>query len=562
MDHQPAAVPLQSALGHLLAIQLQHLSLLEPGTEMFKHTPLDQSDIMSMLTSLDFGDGTAENEENLLDVFLYSSEPYSRVVMDKADVITGPKGCGKSAIYRIITETKVADNLSVIPAVNPTGTPVFKVLFREDSSEGRLRGIWAAYATSLIGNWVVDQYEGVPGYRMQVDEIREVLELLGLRKQQEAKRSLMQRIRRAQSIEAGAEGSILTGALGASLKFELEDATPSSSGVGSVLLEPADFFAVIQKAAELLAEENHRLWVAFDRLDECFTSDSQVEKRALRALLRTHLDIAQALDYSRTINMKIFLRSDLLSRMSSDAAFTNSTHLRQEDIRWNSEAIADLVAIRARHSKEFRERYLHSITSQSIVKRSWEVLVPDLSSRKRRLTTPHILCERTADGNRGFNPRNVLSLLSFATSSARSRQRRALDTGDARRQEFPLLEQRDIESAAGDLSRRRLSDSVLNEFPQVQKYVLRLEKGPAEFPSLRSLMLRIGQASATQDRAEEIVQQMRMSGVIGTTRDGFAVPRLYRAALNVNGPADGKGNFGHQRYRNRRILHSSKESEE
>ncbi|GAA3720571.1 hypothetical protein GCM10022399_41200 [Terrabacter ginsenosidimutans] len=511
---------------------------------------------MAVLDSLEFGDGTAENEENLLEVFLYSSGAYSRVIKDEADVITGPKGCGKSAIYRVITETQIAKDLTVLPAANPTGTPVFKVLFKEDSSESRLRGIWTAYITSLVGNWIVDAFDGTPGYGYQVEEIRDILELLGLRRAQEAKRSLMQRIRRAQSIEAGAEGSLLTGALGASLKFELADADQEASG--AVLLEPADFFSVLQKSAEVLMDAGQRLWVAFDRLDECFTSDSPVERRALRALLRTHLDISQALNYSRVVNMKIFLRSDLLARMSSDVAFTNSTHLRQEDIRWNSDAIADLIATRAQQSQLFRERYLEPRAGHSLVKRSWEALVPDLSSGRRRLSTSQVICERTADGNRGFNPRNVLSLFSFALASARSRQRRALDLGDAQRAEVPLLEQRDIESAAGDLSRRRLTDSVLNEFPGVAKYVRRLEKGPAEFPSLRSLMIRIGQTAVAQDRAEEILQQLQMSGVIGTTRNGYSIPRLYRASLNVNGAADAKP--AHERYRVRRHLFADKGS--
>src|SRR5687767_1196989 len=123
---------------------------------------MQQSDILEVLESASAGAEVAEHELELPRVFIDDIEIYRRLLNDEVDVITGGKGTGKSAIYRMITETRVFDDLHVLAASNPTGSPEFRALFTGDDSEERLRSIWVVYFASLIGNFVVDTYDGVP----------------------------------------------------------------------------------------------------------------------------------------------------------------------------------------------------------------------------------------------------------------------------------------------------------------------------------------------------------------------------------------------------------------
>ena len=488
---------------------------------------MDQHRLSTILNDLSFGQEAAENDDKLFDLFVSELDVYRRIAKDEIDILTGGKGTGKSAIYRKITETELAAGLAVIPASNPTASPVFQVLFLDKASESRLRGIWTAYVTGLVGNWIVDEYSGVPGVKYAVGEIEELLQLLGLRKAAQEKASLLDRIRSAKSVEASAEASI-AGSVSGGLKFDLPDGGTQEK---AVVLQAGDFHSVIAKCAEVLEAKNARLWVAFDRLDECVIRDSDAERRALRALLRTHLDIAQTLAYSRTIRMKIFLRRDLLRRMTNDAAFTNSTHLRQADLRWNSKAIAHLIAKRALISSEFVAEYAEELVADRVLG-TWSCLLTDERGKAVSDDFIYRLCVRMSDGNREFNPRNVIALFNSATARARANQDRALDTGRANRNRVPLLSNGELQASESDVSRKRFQDSVLNEFPMAAKYAPRLEGGPAEFRSLDELMATIGTKGVTSDVAENIANELCLSGVLSVKGQGYAIPRLYRAALH------------------------------
>lgn len=496
------------------------------GSWPLKVSSVDQQRLSAILNDLSFGQEAAENDDKLFELFVSDLDVYRQISHDEIDILTGGKGTGKSAIYRKLTETEIAADLVVIPASNPTASPVFQVLFADNASESRLRGIWTAYITGLIGNWIVDEYHDSPGVKNAVAEVEELLQLLGLRKAAQEKASLLDRIRSAKSVEASA-GASIAGSVSGGLKFDLPD---GAAGKTTVVLQAGDFHGVMAKCAEVLEAKDRRLWVAFDRLDECFVRDSAAERKALRALLRTHLDIAQTLGYARRVTLKIFLRRDLLRRMTSDAAFTNSTHLRQADLLWNSKTIAHLIAKRAQVSSEFAEEYARELEIDPVLG-AWGCLLVDERGNAIGEDVVYRLCRRMSDGNREFNPRNVIALFNLTTARARANQDRALDSGRANRHRVPLLSNGELQASEADVSRKRFTDSVLNEFPTAAKYAPRLEGGPADFGSLDELMTAIGKVGLTGDAAETIANELCLSGVLSVKGHGYTIPRLYRPAL-------------------------------
>ncbi len=481
-----------------------------------------------LLEDIDLGHDAAENDR-VLDKAFVTTEAFRRLVRDDVDLVTGLKGTGKSALYRMLTEHSAQfpqlQSTTVLKAGSPMGSPVFLSLFNEQATELRLRSIWTAYFASLVANEVVDQHLGTPAVQRRVGEISEILRLLGLREADRRQKSLLQRILEAKSFEP----TVTTDGAGLftfGLKFDVAD---PSSDASQVRLEFTDLLALLKSCDEVLRSIGESIWVAVDRVDECFTRDSEVERRALRALLRTMLDVASELGLDRHVGLKVFLRTDLLRRMSSDAAFTNSTHLRTIELQWNERDIEDIVGTRVLRSGSFCEVWPNARRASRPASAAWKCLLPETFSSGDKASL-HEICSWTADGHRGYNPRNVLTLLRLALERRREDLRGAandheVDPG------APLLDEPVLTSALGKLSRKRLTDTVLNEFPGLEYLVAALERKPASYDSRDSLLSALGLADQPRAMQDGAVDLLVLSGVLGQNGRQYVVPRLYRAAL-------------------------------
>ena len=93
---------------------------------------------------------------------------------------------------------------------------------------------------------------------------------------------------------------------------------------------------------DVLKASQLSLWLMVDRLDEIFPRRSDVEKMALRGLLRTLRFFTSA-----NIRVKVFLRDDMLEQVvRTDQGFTALTHVtvRQADtLRWTQDQILAMV---------------------------------------------------------------------------------------------------------------------------------------------------------------------------------------------------------------------------
>jgi len=110
-----------------------------------------------------------------------------------------------------------------------------------------------------------------------------------------------------------------------------------------------DAFTVLNDA---LGKLGARVWITFDRLDEAFQGKPGVELLALRALLKTYLDLQE---FSK-VKLKLFLRKDLFRRITS-SGFVNLTHInsRKLEIKWDEEDLLNLLCRRIRQNKVFVE---------------------------------------------------------------------------------------------------------------------------------------------------------------------------------------------------------------
>jgi hypothetical protein len=109
-------------------------------------------DKIDVLKSINFGGRTAEEEAGNLRRIFVETEQWRGVNQGDIDVVYGPKGSGKSAIYTLLQEqTSVSIKLSriIVSAENPRGATAFTDLETDPPATERefpidCRSLWKA----------------------------------------------------------------------------------------------------------------------------------------------------------------------------------------------------------------------------------------------------------------------------------------------------------------------------------------------------------------------------------------------------------------------------------
>jgi hypothetical protein len=99
-----------------------------------------------ILTSSTFGQPIAEDEADDLNSYFVETDQWRRVFSGEIDIVYGPKGSGKSALYSLLRK-KQEELLGrgIIPAAGESirGTPVFADLVADPpASEEEFRALW------------------------------------------------------------------------------------------------------------------------------------------------------------------------------------------------------------------------------------------------------------------------------------------------------------------------------------------------------------------------------------------------------------------------------------
>src|ERR1035441_9017406 len=102
-----------------------------------------------VLKSVTFGQRIAEEEGDALASYFVETDQWRKVLSGEVDIVYGPKGSGKSAIYSLLL-ANIADlngrAILVAQGENPRGTPVFKELAADPpASEIEFTSLWKLY---------------------------------------------------------------------------------------------------------------------------------------------------------------------------------------------------------------------------------------------------------------------------------------------------------------------------------------------------------------------------------------------------------------------------------
>jgi hypothetical protein len=473
-----------------------------------------------VLRMLEIGNSVAEFDDELEKYFV-ETEAFRSLVHGRADVVAGDKGTGKTALFRILQkkyrQLPELENVEVITAFNPTGNPVFQRLVQEQPlTEGQYRSVWKTYFLSLVGNWSL---RIAAGSSPSFSQLGELLERAGLDFNDDNPATVFNRLVNLvkKVIPAAAEA-----------KFTLSE-------TGIPIVVPRLEFGVREQAAneEVSHEDALRLldtcigelglqvWLVLDRLDEAFQGFPAVEVPALRALLRSYLDLGAY----RNLRLKLFVRRDLFRKIIG-AGFVNLTHInaRKIEIVWDEDDLLSLLCRRIRESGDFVNRLGAADFNNAQL---FAAVFPEqVDAGKRKPTTWNWVMARIRDGNQVKPPRNLIDLSMKAREAQLRREER-----DARvfARGVPIIESDAMRRALSRLSEERVEDTLMAEAGDAAGLVERFRKQRSEH-SRESLEQVLERRNGELDVA---IRRLQEIGFLEETGQTYKIPMLYRDGLQI-----------------------------
>lgn len=493
-----------------------------------------------VLIGTDFGQRVAEDEVDALASYFVETDNWRRLIAGEIDVIYGPKGSGKSALYTLLvarSDMLLDKNILLVPGEKPRGTPAFRdIVVDPPASEAEFVNLWKLYFLSLLSATFEE-------YGIENDEashIRDRLAKEGLVKGKSSLRVLVhsafgyvKRLLRPEAVEGGVSvdpnTQLPTGFTG-KIIFGEPTATARKQGVESI-----DHLMDLANTA-LRKYDKYNIWVLLDRLDVAFAESPKLEQNALRALFRVYLDL---LDFEH-VRLKIFLRSDIWSRITSEG-FREASHItRHVTVNWDRSSLLNLIVRRALHNKVLRCFYdtdfdvvLESTLSQEEF--FFRMCPKQVDVGPNKPLTLDWMLSRTRDGTQINAPRELIHLL----NSLRTQQLRRFELGEVPPEGETLFARPAFKQALPEVSEVRLTQTLYAENPDLRDQIeaLREQRTSQRLDTL-AVLWKVNEASARQIAAKLVeVGFFEQRGTRETPE--YWVPFLYRDSLRlIQGAAD------------------------
>jgi hypothetical protein len=484
-----------------------------------------------LLRGISFGQRIAEQEVDSLANYFVETEQWRKLISGSIDIVYGPKGAGKSALYSLLTsrENELFDKgIIIVPAENPSGATAFADIKTEPpTSEYEFIGLWKLYFLCLIVRELKSY--GVGG--RDADELYDSLAREKLLPKQQSLRTLLltardyvKRVTNPKSLEGGVEVDPVTGIPVFAGKITLGEPSQTEREQGLVSID-----SLLEKANLVLRESDLTAWMLLDRLDVEFEQSDRLEYNALRALFKAYLDM----EPFKNISIKVFLRTDIWHRIT-DGGFREASHItRHLTITWQRPALLNLVVRRILANQticDFYQLDTESILSSMAAQEELlKKLLPDQVDTGRNPSSFDWMLTRTQDGTKLTAPRELIHLL----SSLKDTQIARLELGHEAPGGAMLFDRPTFKEALKAVSEERLTKTLYAENDDLKQYIekLRGEKTQQNPDTLS----RIWELSATKTR--EVADRLVSIGFFesrGTKHaPSYWVPFLYRDALDL-----------------------------
>ena len=489
---------------------------------------------IDLLKSLDFGHRVAEDEAKTLSEYFVETEQWRKIRDDNIDIIYGPKGSGKSAIFSLlISENDIfkQKGITTIPAENIRGEPIFKGLTLDPvPDEWSFLILWKLYILGLIAH----------NLRESSSNSEEAIALISA---MESSRLLPRKfdidtlLRAVKSYLSTFFNNSNT--TGRTYRLELNEETLLPQAVSVKFdyendpnkdIKRIPVSGLLKVANEALVKCGKHIWIVLDRLDVAFVDTKDLEKNALRALFRTYNDI-KAFD---NIKLKIFVRDDLMDRINEDG-FTEASHIiRTANIKWDRNELLHLVVKRfAKNSTvcDYFNINKNTLLSSIINQEGFiQKVFPDKIDTGKNPKTFDWILSRIQDGRKVSTPRELIHLLECITNNQIERLRRGENKGT----KCPIYDRVVFKQSLLDVSKVKYENTLCAEYPEYKIYLEKLRGGKAEY-NIDNLSKVWGVTASEADKLAEKLHKVgffekKLSKSIGIT---FWIPFIYRDVLNI-----------------------------
>ncbi|WP_078121481.1 P-loop ATPase, Sll1717 family [Thiosocius teredinicola] len=493
-----------------------------------------------VLKNSNFGHRVAEDEVDALASYFVETDNWQRLVSGEIDVVYGPKGSGKSALYTLLvarSDMLFDQDILLVPGEKPRGTPAFRdIVVDPPASEVEFVNLWKLYFLSLLSA-TFEEY-GIEN--REATHIRERLAEEGLIKGLSSLRALVhsafnyvKRLLRPEAVEGTVSvdpNTQLPNGFTGKIIFAEPTAAAREEGVESIdhLMDMAN--TALRKYAK------YNVWILLDRLDVAFAESPELEQNALRALFRVYLDL---LDFEH-IRLKIFLRSDIWNRITSEG-FREASHItRHVTVNWDRSSLLNLIVRRALHNDELRGFYGTNLDNVLESTQSQEAfffrICPDqVDVGPNKPSTLDWILSRTRDGTQLNAPRELIHLL----GSLRTQQLRRFELGEPPPDGEALFARPSFKQALPEVSEVRLTQTLYAEHPDLRTPIeaLREQRTLQRLDTLAALW-KIDEASA-RGLASRLVEVGFFEQRGTREAPEYWVPFLYRDSLRlIQGAAD------------------------
>ncbi len=496
-----------------------------------------------MLEMLDLGSSVAESD-TVLESARIETSAFSDLLMDRVDLIPGTKGSGKSALFRIfvdfLPDILLRDRKVVVAhGIQAPGDPVFHAFIDRFStlSEEEFVSFWCIYLVSLAHEQFIKGKRYAEFLRLAGPEIQKFRQACASARipEIEAKKSLKDILEWTLHVLSSWRPKLKYQIPGDSGDWELDlfgskidrSGELSSEATGHSL--PTYVNDIKESLESVLLAAHVSLWLMVDRLDEIFPRRSEVERKALRGLLRAMRYFASA-----NIRVKVFLRDDMLEQaVRTEDGFTALTHVtvRQADtLRWTQDQILAMIVKRF-FANAALAHYLDISRDQLEASAAYRAacfnrIFPLTVFRgPKQSQTIRWIFNRCADGRGVVTPRDVLDLL----IRARQKQQDICSADPEGTSEY-IIGAAAIQYGFEELSKRKRETYLVAEFPHLWKDIEKFMGGKTDYdaPALHDVLgsnwkaisehlLAIGFFSRSEKKGGEV----------------FSVPFLYRHGLNL-----------------------------
>lgn len=521
-----------------------------------EHMTIEKQLYENILRDLVLGNPIAEFDTSL-EAVRVDTPTFQGVLNDRYDIVTGRKGAGKTAIYRLISHELAQFFLNyqrtvILSGVNSAGESIFNH-YKSDFSkfdEQDFETFWKFYIITLIYNRFIKnrQYEaylvdctkeieifkkecslaGIPDIKSDMDLKDMIGWVLNIFKRFKVKGGV--------AVDTNNPNMMLfTG----SVNFDSE--TKANQEVQATLYVDK----ISEALLDIFKKSNLKVWVVLDRLDEVFERFSMIEFNGLRGLLRAYKSFELRSD-TEFFRLKLFLRDDIKKFLTDSAEYKKyypkkqipplaaATHIFAKEspvLTWTQDEIEQLILLRLIVSREMK-RFLGIDESSrrediSLLLRDkhqrqeyWNRIFPEKISTSNSLNWMY---NRLKDSNGVVTPRSVIDML----NGARDYQLKSIATNYE--DSSDIFPSDSLKAGMEEASVKKLELDIYNEFPMEQDNIKLLGKYGKHKLNSYDLKAIYGK------NWESVAESLRRIGILRYVLNSkeYMVEFVFRPALNI-----------------------------